>query len=245
MMMFMLGAALFGATVLIPQLLQTLMGYTAQQAGMVLSPGGIVMIITMPIVGRLVGRVDPRWLIFFGFADTAVALYYMTNWNLGIDFHTAMMYRVYQAAGMGFLFIPIQTLCYVGIPQEKNNNVSGMTNLARNMGASLGISTIGVIVSRRSQYHQSVLSAHTSQFDPAYQQRLNGMIQTFQGLGHDVATATQMAHRMLYGMLERQAAMLAYIDAMYVYAILCALMVPAAFLMKKSKGGPAPRGGGH
>ena len=244
MMMFMLGASMFGATVLIPQLLQTLMGYTAQQAGMVLSPGGIVMIITMPLIGKIVNKVDPRWLIVFGFANTAVSLFYMTNWYLGIDFHTAMMYRIYQAIGMGFLFIPIQTLCYVGIPQEKNNNVSGMTNLARNLGGSLGISAVGVIVSRRSQYHQSVLSAHTSQFDPGYQQRLGGMIQTFHALGRDTATATQMAHKMLYSLLQREAAMLGYIDAMYVYAILAAVMVPAAFLMQKSKGG-AVRGGGH
>ena len=193
MMMFMLGASLYGATALIPQLLQTLMGYTAQQAGMVLSPGGIVMIITMPLIGRLVGKMDARWLIVFGFVNTAVSLFNMTNWYLGLDFHTAMMYRVYQAIGMGFLFIPIQTLCYVGIPQEKNNSVSGMTNLARNLGGSIGISLVGLIVTRRSQYHQTVLSSHTSTFDPAYQQRLGGMIQTFQGLGHDVATATQMA----------------------------------------------------
>ena len=242
-MMFMLGAALYGATVLIPQLLQTLMGYTAQQAGMVLSPGGLVIIATMPLIGRLLGKMDGRWLIVFGFSSIAAALFYMTNWTLDIDFRTAMMYRLYQAVGMGFLFVPIQTLCYVGIPQEKNNNVSGMTNLARNLGGSIGISSISVIVSRRAQYHQSILSAHTSQYDAPYQQSLSGLTQTFQTLGNDAAHATQMAHQMLYGAMQRQAAMLGYIDAIFVFACICLVMSPAAFLMQKSKGGVVSRGG--
>ena len=243
-MMFMLGAALYGATVLIPQLLQTLMGYTAQQAGMVLSPGGLVIIATMPLIGRLLGKMDGRWLIVFGFSSIAAALFYMSyNWTLDIDFHTAMMFRVYQAVGMGFLFVPIQTLCYVGIPQEKNNNVSGMTNLARNLGGSIGISSISVIVSRRAQFHQSVLAAHTSQFDSAFQQSAAGLTQTFQTLGSDAARASQMAHQMLYGAMQRQAALLGYIDAIYVFAIICLIMAPAAFMMQKSKGGVISRGG--
>jgi len=243
MMMFMLGASLYGATVLIPQLLQTLMGYTAQQAGMVLSPGGLVIIATMPLIGRLLGKMDGRWLIVFGFTATGLALFHMANWTLDIDFRTAMMYRVYQAVGMGFLFVPIQTLCYVGIPQEKNNNVSGMTNLARNLGGSLGISAIAVIVSRRAQYHQSVLSAHTSQYDPAFQQSVAGLTQTFHTLGSDMTHATQMAHQMLYGAMQRQAAMLGYIDAITIFGLIAIMMVPAAFLMQKPVKGAKARGG--
>jgi DHA2 family multidrug resistance protein len=242
-MMFMLGAALYGATVLIPQLLQTLMGYTAQEAGMVLSPGGLVIIATMPLIGRLLGKMDGRWLIVFGFASTGIALYHMTSWTLDIDFKTAMMFRLYQAIGMGFLFVPIQTLCYVGIPQEKNNNVSGMTNLARNLGGSIGISAISVIVSRRAQYHQSVLSAHTSQYDATFQQGAAGLTQTFNTLGSDMNHATQMAHQMLYNSMQRQAAMLGYIDAIYVFSVICLIMAPAAFLMQKSKGGVRTRSG--
>ena len=242
-MMFMLGASLYGATVLIPQLLQTLMGYTAMQAGMVLSPGGLVIIATMPLIGKYVGKVDARWMIAFGFSAIALSLFNMTNWYLDIDFKTAMMFRVYQAIGMGFLFIPIQTLCYVGIPREKNNNVSGMTNLARNLGGSLGISAISVIVSRRAQFHQGILAGHTSAFDPALQQRMAGLVRTFELKGFDHVTALNMAHKMLYGGMERQAAMLGYIDAMVVFGVIAAVMVPAAFLMKKSIGGVAR--GGH
>lgn len=243
MMMFMLGAALYGATVLIPQLLQTLMGYTAQQAGMVLSPGGLVIIATMPLIGRLLGKMDGRWLIVFGFASTGIALLYMTTWTLDIDFKTAMMYRIYQAVGMGFLFVPIQTLCYVGIPQEKNNNVSGMTNLARNLGGSLGISAISVIVSRRAQYHQTVLASHTSQYDATFQQSVAGLTATFQTLGADVNRATTMAQQMIYGSMQRQAALLGYIDAIFIFSMICLLMAPAAFLMQKPQKGVKPRSG--
>lgn len=241
-MMFMLGASLYGATVLIPQLLQTLMGYTAQQAGMVLSPGGIVIIMLMPIVGRLISKMDARWLIAVGFASTAAALFHMANWNLAIDFHTAMMYRIYQGVGMAFLFIPIQTMCYVGIPADKNNNVSGMTNLARNLGGSVGISFMSVIVSRRAQFHQSSLSAHTSAFDPAFQQTIEGLVARFHSMGHDLVTATQMAQRMTHGMLSREAVMLGYIDAIWVFGWVAAVMVPAAFLMKKATGSKPPSG---
>src|SRR5260370_18479934 len=123
---------------------------------------------------------DGGWLIVVRLTIISLALFYKSNLTLDIDFRTAMMFRIYQAIGMGFLFVPIQTLCYVGIPQEKNNNVSGMTNLARNLGGSIGISSISVIVSRRAQYHQSVLPRHPSHYHPPSPQPVAGLPQTFQ-----------------------------------------------------------------
>jgi DHA2 family multidrug resistance protein len=242
-MMFMLGVALFGATVLIPQFLQTLMGYTAQQAGMALSPGGLVIIATMPLIGRLVSKMDARWLIAGGLLSVSLALFHMSTITLDIDFRTAVMLRVYQAAGMGFLFVPIQTLCYDGVPPEKNNNVSGMTNLARNLGGSLGIAGLSIILSQRSQYHQARLVEHASQFNPIFQERLTGMAGTFTALGSDAARAMQMSYRMLYLQLQRQASLLGYLDATFIFACICLVMVPAAFMMKKSKSTRQRRGG--
>ena len=118
-MMFILGMVMFGTTVLIPQFLQVLMGYTAENAGKALSMGAVVLIFMMPVVGQLVSRVDPRKLIAFGFTVSALALYHMTSINLGIDFRTAAMYRVYQMFGMAFIFIPISTLAYMGVPRHK------------------------------------------------------------------------------------------------------------------------------
>jgi len=243
-MMFMMGVALFGATVLIPQFLQILMGYTAQQAGMALSPGGLVIIVFMPIVGRLVTKVDPRWLIAFGFVSVGLALLHMRSITLEIDFQTAVMLRIYQAIGLGFLFVPIQTLCYEGVPPEKNNNVSGMTNLSRNLGGSLGIAGLQIMLSNRSQVHQNVLSSHASQFNPIFQERVAALTRTFTQSGYDAVHAGQMAYQMIYGQLQRQAALLGYLDAIFVFACVCLVMAPTAFLMKKATG-RRPQRGGH
>jgi DHA2 family multidrug resistance protein len=243
LMMFMLGVSLFGATVLIPQFLQILMGYTAQQAGMALSPGGLVIIATMPFIGRMMGKIDARYFIVFGFTSVGLALLYMTTINLNISFQQAVMLRIYQAVGMGFLFVPIQTLCYEGVPPDKNNNVSGMTNLSRNLGGSLGIAAVSIILSQRSQFHQNIMSAHTNGYNPAFQQQIAGMTQTFIAKGMDAAQAAQMAYAMVYGEVQRQAALLGYLDAVKIFAIISLIMAPAAFLMKKASGRGPARGG--
>jgi len=234
-MMFMLGAALFGATVLLPQMVQTLMGYTAEQAGLVLSPGAIVIIILLPFVGKLIGKIDARYMIAFGFLMAAIALFHMTVVNPDMDFRTIIMLRVYQMAGVAFLFVPIQTLTYVGIPMEKNNNISGMINLARNLGGSIGIAGLETVLARRTQFHQSSLSAHTSQFDNAFQSSVAGLTQTLTQAGYDAATAGQMAYARLYGLMQAQAAWLAYIDTIWLYGFACLSVVPLAFFMKRPK----------
>jgi len=120
-LMFTLGAVLYGSTVLIPQFLQTVMGCTAQLSGEVLSPGGLVIMAMMPVVGYLVSRVDARKLIGLGFIALALSTYHMSSLYLGIDFKTAMMYRIYQSLGLAFLFISSNTICYIGVPQEQKN----------------------------------------------------------------------------------------------------------------------------
>jgi MFS transporter, DHA2 family, multidrug resistance protein len=241
-MMFMLGAALFGATVLLPQMLQTLMGYSAQDAGMVLSPGAFVIILMLPLIGKLVGKVDSRYLISIGFAGASLALFYMSStMSTDMDFSTAVKLRIYQMVFVAFLFVPIQTISYQGVPREKNNNVSGMTNLARNLGGSIGISAVGFILSRRGQFHQDRMSAHTGALDPEFQSRVTALAKTFQGGGMDGGMALQAAYGKIYGAMRAQSEMLGYLDALRVFAILCALMVPLAFLMKKAKpSGEAP-----
>ncbi|HEY2406165.1 MAG TPA: DHA2 family efflux MFS transporter permease subunit, partial [Polyangiaceae bacterium] len=134
LLIFVLGAVLFSTTVLLPQFLQLFMGYTAQQAGLVLSPGAAAIILCLPLVGVLVSRVQARWLIVIGFVITSFAMWNMTNLSLEISMRTAVIWRIYQAAGLAFLFIPINTVAYVGVPREKNNEVSGMMNLSRNLG---------------------------------------------------------------------------------------------------------------
>jgi len=240
-MMFMLGLALFGGTVLLPQLVQTLMGYTAEQAGEVLSPGAIVIILMLPFIGMIVGKMDARKLIALGWTVAALAMFYMTaTMNLGMSFREVILLRVYQMTGVAFLFVPIQTMCYVGIPPGKNNNVSGMTNLARNIGGSVGISVVTTLLARRGQYHQSVLAAHTSQYDPAFQAAVSGTAQTLRASGVQAVQATQMAYDRIYGAMQAQASMLAYLDTIWIFAIAALLMAPLAFLMRRPKPGAGP-----
>ena len=153
-LMFVLGFALFGTTVLIPEFTQTLLGYTAERAGLAISPGGFTVMLLMPLVGFLVGRVDPRYLIAYGFASTAAALALMHTLTLGVSYEYIALLRVLQASGLAFLFVPIQTISYTDIPREKSNDVSGLTNLARNIGGSVGTSFLVTWLARRGQFHQ-------------------------------------------------------------------------------------------
>ncbi len=241
-MMLMLGLALFGTTVLIPQLLQSLLGYTAAEAGLVLSPGGVVVLLLMPVVGILVSKMDARYLIAFGFLTSAVALYHMTSLDLSMSYGEAVKYRAFQAVGLAFLFVPINTMSYVGIPREKNNAVSGMTNLFRNVGGSIGISLVETILARRSQFHQDRLAGNFSTYSSQFRDSANGLAQTFVGRGTNPADATHQAYGQMYRMLQQQAGVLSYIDTIWVFACVCAVMVPMAFLMKKNVPGAGPKG---
>jgi len=241
-MMIMLGFALFGSTVLIPQYLQTLIGYTAERAGMALSPGGLTVMAMMPLVGFLVSRYDARWLIAIGFLACSTALFHMLELNLGISFGEAVKLRIFQAAGIAFLFVPINTMSYVGVPRNKNNQVSGMVNLARNVGGSVGISIVETLLSQRSQKHQSDLASHLTPTSPAFQSQLGKMTEMLTRAGYSAADASQRAYQMVYNRVQQQAAALAYNDVIFVFAVACAIMVPLAFLMEKNTHAGGPKG---
>jgi MFS transporter, DHA2 family, multidrug resistance protein len=124
------------------------------KGGGIAHPGGFVILLLMPVAGLLVSRVDARYLIGFGFLLFAFSLFRMTHLDAQVDFRTVMRWRIYQAAGMAFLFVPVNTLAYVGMPREASNQVSAMTNLMRNMGGSIGISAVTTLLARRQQIHQ-------------------------------------------------------------------------------------------
>lgn len=242
-MMLTLGLTLYGSTVLLPQFVQVLMGYSAQQAGMVLSPGGFAVILLLPFVGKLLGRVDARWLIAFGFLSLSLSLLYMTSHlYTGIDFYTAVKLRVFQSIGLPFLFIPINTLVYADVPPEKNNAVSGIVNLSRNMGGDIGIAFVTTLIARRSQFHQTTLVAHTSRFDPAFTAELAGLARRFERAGASSVEATHKALSMIYRQVAQQAVTLAYLDALKALAIATALMLPLLLLARRARPGGAPAG---
>ena len=166
---FVLGMVLFGSTVLIPEFLQSSLGYTAEQAGLALSPGGFALMFMMGVAGRLIAtKIDPRLLICIGFLGTAFALRLMTNIYLQIDFTTIVLLRCFQVIFMPLIFIPISTLNYVGVPREKNNQVSGISSFMRNIGGSIGTSGLSVFLTRQNQTHQVAFASHTSMGDTEF-----------------------------------------------------------------------------
>jgi len=242
---FVLGAVLFGTTVLIPQFLQTMMGYTAQKAGEVLSPAGFMLMMLFPIAGILSTKIDPRYMIAFGFGMTAAALYHITNLNLAIDFWTLVYWRIYQMAGLAFIFIPISILSYVGVPRDKSNQVSGISNFIRNLGGSIGISMLTTFLARQSQVHQTNLVAHATATNPQFQQMLQGSAATMAKSGSGPALAVQQAYNQVMGLIEQQAALLSYVNAFWIASVIVACLVPLPFLLKKPRPGEAPEADAH
>jgi len=227
---------LFGTTVMIPQFVQALLGYTAEQAGLVISPGGVTVMLMMPVVGFLVSRVDPRWLIVYGFSVSAAALFTMLTLNLGVSYSYIAWLRIFQAAGLAFLFIPINTLSYTGIPMTKNNDVSGLTNLARNIGGSMGTAFVVTWLARRQQFHQDRLGAWISQNSATVQSQLDSMGRYLVEHGGKVSSLGQgraLAQGNLYSQLLRHATMLAYLDVIKVLALLMLFLIPLVFLMRR------------
>jgi DHA2 family multidrug resistance protein len=235
LLMFMLGFALLGSTLLLPLFLQTLMGYTAELSGMALSPGGFAIMVLMPLVGFLLSRYDARYLLIFGLSMLSFSLYHMTSFNLDIDFKTAALARVLQAVGLAFLFVPINTAAYAYLPREKNNAASGLMNLARNIGGSVGISFVTTMLDRRTQKHLSDLMSHLTSANSQFQAMIRGVAQSLMAHGTSAADAQPQAYGVVQNIIQQQATMLAYIDNFYILATIILAMVPLVFLMRKTK----------
>jgi len=242
-LMFVLGFSLYGTTVLIPQLVQTLLGYTAELAGLVISPGGICIMMMMPVVGFLIGRTDPRWLIAWGFFILSTSMYLMHFISLDSSFKYIMWVRVYQASGLAFLFIPINTISYTGVKRSENNDVAGLTNLARNIGGSVGTAFVATMLSRGAQAHEALMIRNLTPNSPGFQAQVNALKHSFggggngagPGLGAGSGGGIQQAQAFIYNQLHRQSAMLAYMDIISILMVFCALMIPLVMLIGKIK----------
>jgi DHA2 family multidrug resistance protein len=238
-LMFMLGFALLGSTLLLPLFSQTLLGYTAETAGLALSPGGFTILVMLPLVAFLLSRYDARFLISFGLATLSLALFHMTSFDLDVDFKTLVIARCFQGMGLAFLFVPINTAAYSGLAPGKNNAASGLMNLSRNIGGSVGISFVTTLLARRTQYHQARLSENLSAGSAPLQATLHGLTAKFVQGGLDAASAAQKAYAMVQANVIRQATMLGYVDCFWLLGALIMCLVPVVFLMKKPKrGGP-------
>jgi len=239
-LMLAVGVLLYAPTVLLPAFEQLLMGYTPQQAGETMSPGALALIPLMPVVGVLVGKIDARKLIAVGALIIATSMLYMAgHLYVGVDFKTALLLRLYQVAGLAFLFVPINTLVYAGVPPEKNNAVAGIMNLGRNLGGSIGIAFVTTVIARRAQWHQVALSSHTTHYDPSLGARLDGIARSLQHSGASAIEAGQRALAIVYRQVQLQATQLAYLDAFRYLAIAALCMLPLLLLAKAAKPGKA------
>ncbi len=235
LMMFTLGIVLFSSLVMMPQFLQTLLGYTAQSAGLVLSASGVVLLFEMPIVGQLTTKLPTKYIVAFGWLSVACAMYYSTvRMDLQISFQAAMWLRVAQAFGLGFLFVPVTLAGYIGIPPEKSNSVSGLVNFMRNMGSSVGTSMVTTLLARRAQFHQSVLAYHTAASDSVFRSQVSGLSQQLINSGSSAVDAQTHAYGRIYQSMLAQAQTLAYIDTYMVLAIGAGIMFLLAFVVRRN-----------
>jgi MFS transporter, DHA2 family, multidrug resistance protein len=236
-MMFMVGAASFSTTVLMPQFLQSLLGYTAQSAGMVLSAAAIILLIELPLVGQLAGRIQARYLIAFGWAVLTIAMFFSTRRiDLQISFASATWLRIAQYVPIGFIFIPATMVAYLGLPQEKSNAVAGLVNFVRNMGSSVGTSAVTTILARRAQVHQVMLANHTSLGDPAFRDSATALADRLRRGG--VSQPDMQAFSRIYETMRNQASTLSYIDTFWMLGIAAGVMFLLTFLLRKNN----PRG---
>src|SRR5882672_5648093 len=231
-LMICMGIVLYGTIALLPLFLQTLMGYPAVDSGLAVSPRGFGAVTSMLIVGRLINRVRGRYLVMFGFTVLAYSIYAFSKINLEISISSIVWPNIISGFAMGFIFVPLTTMALGTLSNEQMGNASGVFNLMRNTGGSVGIATVTTMLARWTQVHQAAMVSHLTPYDPAYQERLHQLTQSFATRGGSVV-AQQQAYVGLYGTLVRQATLLSYIDVFRLLAFLCVLCIPAALLFER------------
>jgi len=230
---FVLGVVLNGSMILIPQFLQLQLGYSAQQAGLALSPAGIALALLMPVAGVLAMRFDPRKVIALGFLLTSVSMFWMMRISPEVDFSTVVWMRIFQVVGLPLIFIPISTLAYVGMRKEDNNQVSGISNFARNLGGAIGVSFLVSYLTRHRQISRVGLMSHLHRGDVFFDRYLAALQQSAVRTGSSASDAGRHALAQLQLMVDAQASVLAFISAFFVLGVIVAFLVPLPFLMKR------------
>jgi len=220
--------------VLLPVLLQTLLGYTAQLSGLVLSPGAVVTLVSLPLVGWLLVRYQARWLVIFGLTFLSIGMFQLARLNLTTSFWTFVSVWTISRGALAFLFVPINVTAFAFVPKERMNSATGLINLARNIGGSVGISLVTTLEARLAQRHQFNLVGHLSPLNPRYLEELHGIAAALRAHGSYTAAAGHQAQALLYDELLRQAAMLAFIDVFWILGVLSLAMIPPMFLIKSA-----------
>ncbi len=241
-LMTVVGFVLYGSMVLLPIMLQTLLGYPPLQAGITMAPRGVGSFFMMPITGLLTGRFDPRKLLSTGLLVGGGTLLWLSRLNLQAGYWDIFWPQLMQGAGMALLFVPLTTVAMDPIPRERMGNATSLFNLMRNIGGSVGIAVTGTMVSRQTQATTSMLGSSVTLYDPAAQSMFAQLQRSFMAAGSDVATATNRAYAALFGMLQRQASMVAFVGMFQLLGVLFLLLLPLVLLMKRPRSGHGPAG---
>jgi len=234
------GVIIFGTTQFMPQLLQEVLGYTATTAGLAMTAGGAVTLVAMPIAGLLSNRIQPRYLIGFALLVSVFALWNMTLLNTQMSFSDAAYARMWQALGIPFMFVPLTTIAYVGLPRSASNQASALLNVGRNIGGSIGISAVQAFLATRQQFYQARFTESLNPLNPNYSAGIAQIAHDLVSRGQSQLAANQIAVAQLYQALLKQATMLAFIDCFWVLMVFVALITPTIFLLRRSPKVDAP-----
>jgi DHA2 family multidrug resistance protein len=241
-LMSMLGFLLYASLVLLPIYLQTLLGYSALEAGLALSPRGVGSLMTTPLVGYLTNKVDPRRLLVFGLVLGSLTMFDLSGLNLNAGYYDILWPQVLQGVALSFLFIPLMAASMSRIAKEKMGNATSIFNLMRNIGGSTGIAVMTTFLARRNQVHHHHLIANITPGDVHTREMLEGMRVWFFTHGADNYTASRKALAALYGLVRRHAAMLSFVEAFWVMGVLFLIMLPFVALLRNPRAIPKDRG---
>ncbi len=236
-LMFLLGFGLFGSFTMLPLFAQTMLHYTATWAGLVISPGGIASLFAMGLVGALIGKVDTRILVLIGAAFNISAIWLLQSVDLNVGFAYLTFSRLLQGFGLGFLFVPISTAAFSHLAPEQIGNGTGLFNLFRNEGGSVGIAMSATVLARHAQVHQAQLADHVTSYSPLVQERLAAAAHgLFPTAGLDPTTTQALSLQLMYGQMQQQAVVQAYVDVFWMLTMAFVLFVPFIFLLSGETG---------
>jgi DHA2 family multidrug resistance protein len=239
-LMTIVGFVLYGSMVLLPIMLQTLLGYPPLQAGIAMAPRGVGSFFMMPLVGLMTGRFDPRKLLASGILIGGMTLLWLSQLNLQAGYWDIFWPQLIQGAGMSLLFVPLTTVAMDPIPRERMGYATSLFNLMRNMGGSVGIALTGTMLARQQQRTTLLYGANVTAYDPTTQAMFEQAKAAFMAAGSDVTTATQRAYAALAGIVRQQAAMVSFVSLFQFLAILFLALLPLVLLMKRPQGGRGP-----
>jgi DHA2 family multidrug resistance protein len=238
-LMTVVGFVLYGSMVLLPIMLQTLLGYPPLQAGIAMAPRGLGSFFMMPLTGLMTGRFDARKLLAIGLMTGGGTLIWLSRLNLQAGYWDVFWPQLIQGAGMALLFVPLTTVSMDPIPRERMGNATSLFNLMRNIGGSVGIAVTGTLLARHSQTTTSTLGSNVTMYDQASQSMFGQLRAGFMAAGTDAVTATERAYGALFGMVQRQATMVSFVGLFQLLGVMFLALLPLVLIMRK------PKGGGH